>query len=476
MAVVAREVGVEPDGSAPDRGGTAPVDRVDGTTPRRGRPRRRRVSPALLVALVVLQLATIVVFGAITAARYPLWSAVDEGAHFEYVQWVAEHGSLPVLGSTPASGQELAIGQGVYPRHTTFKPADSGLSGLSYEAFQPPLYYVVAAPVFDLSGNYRTKAFLLRYFGLVLLLVAAALLARLSRQVLKRRWLIGLSAGLLVLMMPGVVARVVTISNLSLAIPLAIACLTELWIAWERRSSPHLVAAGALVGLGVLTDLYLVELVPMFVLVAVSVLRHNRTWIDALWAGAGAVLAVVAVLPWLVFNEIHYHSLTASALAKREQLGVVNPDHVHYTVGQVPGWTVETLFVPLMPQEWQKYLPAHPVLAQLATDFQALLIPGALVLALILGRRLVTTGLWILLLPWVLNLGLCWYIDLGQQWMSGSMVARYTYPTLPALAVFTGAALLVVVRSPRPVLVGAGASTLFLLWLWIAPVPTIGSW
>jgi len=475
VAAVAGHVGIQPE-LAPTDGGDQATDRPpEGGEPAPAHARRplRVTSSAALVALIVLQVGTIVVFGAITATRYPLWSAVDEGAHFDNVLWIAEHGSLPVLGRTPASEQELAISQGVYPRHTTIDPAKAGLSGLSYEAFQPPLYYMVASPVFHLSGNYRTKAYLLRFFGLALLLAAVALLARLSRHVLKDKWLVGLSVGLLVLMMPGVVTRAVNISNLDLAIALAIACVTEMWIAWERRSGPRLVAAGALVGLGVLTDLYLVELVPVFALVAIAVLRTRRTWAAVLWATVGALLAFLAVLPWLVFNEIHYHSLTAAALAKREQLAVVNPAHLHDTVGQVPEWTVQTLFAPLMPQEWQKFLPAHPALGQLGTDFQVVLIPGALVLALALGRRLVTTGYWILLLPWVANLLLCWYIDIGQQWLTGSMVARYTYPTLPLLGLFLAAAALAMLRTPRVVLVGSAVSSVFLLWLWISLVPTI---
>lgn len=461
-----------PDPSTQDRPDDRPPEGSP-PTPRHARASRRPRSAGLLVALIVLQLGTIVVFGAITAARYPLWSPVDEGAHFDNVAWIAEHGSLPVLGQTPASEQQLAIRQGVYPRRTNLDPAKLGLTGLSYEAFQPPLYYVVATPVFDLSGNYRTKAYLLRFFGLALLVAAAALVGRLSRHVLKDRWLVGWSVGLLVLMMPGVVVRSVTISNLDLAIPLTIACVTEIWIAWERRSSMRLVAAGALVGLCVLTDLYLVELVPVFALAAVAVVRSRRTWTDALWAGAGALVAFLAVVPWLVFNEIHYHALTASQIAKREQLAVVNPGHLHYSLGAVPGLTVQNLFNPLMPQEWGTVLWPHPVLDQLAVDFQVLLIGGTLVLALALGRRLVDTGYWILFLPWVLNLFLCWYIDVGQQWLTGSMVARYTYPTLPVLGVFVGAAALHLLRTPRVVVVGAAASTLFLVWLWISLVPTL---
>ncbi len=479
MAALTGEVGVGPDAVGPDEGtGAATVDDsadrpaappAAAPTPGAG----RRAASVALVVLVVAQVATIVVFGSITAARYPLWSVVDEGAHYDNVLWIAEHGSLPVLGQTPASEQQLAIRQGLYPRPTTIVAGKAQLTGLSYEAFQPPLYYTVASPVFHLSGDYRTKAYLLRFFGLALLLAAVALLARLSRRVLKRRWLVGFSAGLVVLMMPGVVTRAVTISNINLAFPLVIACVTEIWIAWETTSARRLVGAGALVGLCVLTDLYLIELVPVFVLGAAAVLWRRRTRTDALWAAAAGAVAFVVVLPWLVFNEIHYHSLTASALAKGEQLAVVNPHHLRDTLGQVPGLTVETLLAPVMPQEWASFLTAHPFLGQLVTDVEALLFVGALVLAVALGRRLVTTGYWILVLPWVMNVVLCWYIDVGQQWESGSMVARYTYPTLPVLALFVAAAALGVLRTPRVVVAAAAAASVVLVALWISLVPII---
>ena len=293
---------------------------------------------ATLVAstVVVFQVVSVVVFAVITIARYPLWGVVDEGAHFNNIVYIAEHGSYPVLGKTYASEQELAIGAGVYPKRTTINPRTDGLAGLSYEAFQPPLYYYLATPLFFLSGNYHTKAIILRFFGLFLLAVSIALFARLSRHVLKERWLLGLSGGLLIYLMPGVIVRMVTISDLNLALPLATLTVTELWIAWERRSSVRLLLCGFLVGCGVLTDLYLAELIPVFLLVAATVLWQNRRARDLLNAVVGTVIVGLTVLPWLIFNEVKYHSLTASALAKREQLSTVNPHHIRDTIGQVP--------------------------------------------------------------------------------------------------------------------------------------------
>ena len=430
---------------------------------------------ATLVAatVVVLQVAAVVVFAVITIVRYPLWSVVDEGAHFNNIVYIAEHGSYPVLGKTYASEQELAIGAGVYPKRTTINPRTDGLGGLSYEAFQPPLYYYLATPLFFLSGNYHTKAIILRFFGLFLLVVSIALFARLSRHVLKERWLLGLAGGLLIYLMPGVIVRMVTISDINLALPLATLIVTELWIAWERRSSVRLLLCGFLVGCGVLTDLYLAELIPVLLLVAATVLWQNRRARDLLNALAGTVIVGLTVLPWLIFNEVKYHSLTASALAKREQLSTVNPNHIRDTIGQIPGLTVQNLFQPVLPQEWVVRFVGHSPIAYLATIFQILIIPGALVLALALGRRFVTKGYWLLIVPWIFNLAACWHIDIGQQWVSGSMVARYTYPTLPFLGLLIVAAMVALFRNIRPLLVSISASSAFLVGLWLFLIPNI---
>lgn len=430
------------------------------------------LAPAVLVGI---QIVAVVTFGVFTIQRYPLWSVVDEGAHFDNVVYVAAHGTYPVLGKTLATEQELAIGQGIYPRHTTINPRTYGLGGLSYEAFQPPLYYYVAAPISLLSGNYHTKAILLRYFGLLLLMAAIALMARLSRHVLKRRWLLGLAGGLLVFLMPGVIVRMVTISDVNLAVPLAILIVTELWIAWERQSARRLLVCGLLVGCGVLTDLYLADFIPLYVAVAGMMVWRRRTP-DTVWpAVGGAVLAGIVVLPWIVFNEVKYHAATASALAKQEQLAIVNPHHIRDTVGQVPGLTVTNLFQPLMPQEWGGRLVGHTFYAYLVTLFEVLLIPGAIVLAVALGRRLLSSGLWILALPFVCNILLCWYIDLAQQWESGSMVPRYIYPTLPMVALFSVAAVITLFSTVRPLFVTLAASSAFLIVLWVFLLPTIAA-
>lgn len=421
--------------------------------------------------LVVVQIIAVLVFGAITAVRYPLWSPTDEGAHFENVIYITQHGSYPVLGQAPAGEQELAISQGIYPKHTTIDPRQDGLGGLAYEAFQPPLYYYVAAPITYLSGDYRTKAFLLRFFGLFLLSVSIALLARLSRLVLKDRWLLGLAGGMVMFLLPGTVLRMVNISNENLALPLGLLILIELWVAWEREESWRLVIGGVLIGLGLLTDLFLGVLVPVFALVALSILRTHRSRRDLQHVALGGVLTGLLLLPWLIFNEVKYHALTATALAKEEQIAIINPTHARYTLAVLPGSTFHHMMEPLWPKVWAHLLDTHTVLALFGTVLQVALVPGALLLAVLLGRRILSGGYWLLILPWVSTVVVCWVLEIGGQWPV--LNGRYMLPALAPLALFEVAALMDLTRGRRSLLIGIGAMTLFLLILWVHVVPTV---
>ena len=209
-------------------------------------------------------------------------------------------------------------------------------------------------------------------------------------------------------LLPNSILRMVNISNGNLAVPLAILTVTEMWIAWERGTSRRLVLCGFLVGCGLLTNLFLAALVPVFIVVAFSVLRKDRAQRDVRHAAASSVLAFLINLPWLVFNEIKYHALTAIALAKQEQLPIINPTHARYTVGHIPGRTALQLLQPLLPTPWKNLLVGHTFLGYLATILQIAFILTALVVALFLGRRLLTSGYWILLGLWVAVVIICW--------------------------------------------------------------------
>jgi hypothetical protein len=104
---------------------------------------------------MMLQVTAILVLGAVTVFRFHIFAEVDERAHLAYVQEVAEHGRIPWVGHNFVSWQELAIEQGTYPRPSSLDPRVLGVRGSSYEGWQPPLYYVLAAPAYEPSCVWR---------------------------------------------------------------------------------------------------------------------------------------------------------------------------------------------------------------------------------------------------------------------------------------------------------------------------------
>jgi hypothetical protein len=451
------------------------------------------LSPAwrkVLVATVVVQVLLVVTVALVTALDFHFMAPIDEENHFSYVQQIAQHGTLPVLGRTENSLQGLAMIQGRYPRPTTEVPAKMGLWGLTYEAFQPPLYYLSAVPAYDTTGNFIDKVYAIRLYDMALFLLAVALAARLARVVLEDRWLIGWSMMLVFFALPGVVVRSVTISNLPLAIPLTVLFGTELTIAWKRHSGKRLVGAGAVAGLCVLTELELLVLVPVLVVVVVAeaVHRLRRPAVAdgnlaappasetptrrerrerrerqehpggtaARLAPLVAALAVPLVLmaPWFAFNEANYHMLTAGPIAIREQTPYINPGHVRLPLAQLPDQTVP-LLDPTLPQEWGAALVGQPALSYLDTLLGILVVPAGLVVLLALGRRLWTVRSAILGLPWLLTIVELWYIRFGEQWQ---VFSRYTYPSLPLLIALVAEATGTFRNRALPVMVNIAAT------------------
>jgi hypothetical protein len=91
-----------------------------------------------LRALIAAQVVAVAALASIVVARYPLWTLVDEGAHFDYVQAIADEERLPVI-TDLASPEVEAIDENVYPAPPRRDRANRGLAGRSYEAQQPPL-------------------------------------------------------------------------------------------------------------------------------------------------------------------------------------------------------------------------------------------------------------------------------------------------------------------------------------------------
>ena len=416
----------------------------------------------VLAVVLAVQVTLIITVALVTAFQFHFLTVIDEEAHFSYVQQIAEHGSLPVLGKTETSLQGLAMAQGVYPRPTTIDPKRVGLPGLSYEAFQPPLYYIAAVPAFYVTSNFVDKVYAIRIFDVLLLLGSVILAARLNRIVLSERWMIGWSITMVFFGLPGVVVRFVTISNLGLAVPLAILFATELWIAWSRHSGRRLIVAGMILGLCVLTELELVLLVPVFAIVVIAEAIRRKRLRSCLSLAIAVAVPLVLLSPWLAFNETEYHMLTAGNLAIKEQAAVINPDHVRYSWAQLPNDSVANIVDPTLPAEWSESLVTQPALGYIDQLLAILLVPASFILVLGMGCRLWSIRSAVLGLPYVLNVIEMWYIRYVQQW---AIFARYTYPTLPIFLTLVAVATDTFRTRFLPVLVTALATgSLLLIW------------
>lgn len=394
----------------------------------------------MLSAVVTIELLTLLIGGAFVVAQ-PLWSPVDELGHYGYVEQLAEQHSMPVLGQTLMPEPVLAIIHGASPKGYYVDPKTQGLYGFNYEAFQPPLYYILATPLFAIVPDYVEKAYALRAFDLVLLLLTAGLGFRLCADLLGRRWRFGYVMLLAVLILPGLVVRSVAISNAALALPISMAFLIVALRAVSAPSRRRVFLAGLLLGAGLLTELQLAALAPLFLMVVWRLWRRQQTWADR-----GAVLGLTAIpagilAPWLIFNLVHFHSLTAQAVVLQMQNPIINPAHAHYSVRILPDLTINFLWDVLLPQEWYAFtIPTHPVWQWLDAATKFVLIPLLLLAIVAAWKPLARHRAALLAVPYVGTTVLLWWITFGTQW--NVMLSRYTYWALPSWALLGAIALL----------------------------------
>jgi 4-amino-4-deoxy-L-arabinose transferase-like glycosyltransferase len=411
--------------------------------------------------LTVLQIAAIFVLGAVTIVRFHIFAAVDERAHVAYVQEVAEHHRLPWLGRDYVSWQELAIEDHTYPRASSLNPRLLGFGGYSYEAWQPPLYYVLAAPTFLIPKNYRDKILAVRAFDLLLLVAAVAILALLAKAVFKERWRVPYCLALSTILWPGVIVRVITVSNAALAVPLVLLYALTLWNATARPRPRSLVAAGGLLGLCVLTQLTLVCLAILLVVPLIAYLRERRERLALGVAALTLTLPIMLVAPWLTLNESRYGALTASSLIKHLQ-------ESYEPIGRHPGFGVLTSLLwrftrAALPQEWwQEY---KGMLGAAVIALTALLLIGSV--PVVRDPRMLRSRAAALLgAPLLLILGTLVGIVLVAEWPA-SFLPRFVNPMLPLFALFTAWAWTQARKAERSLLGLAALSSFVVGLIWI---------
>ena len=251
----------------------------------------------------------------------PIWQNPDEPAHFNYVAYVARSGGLPEL--KPGDWDSALLER---LKNGTLTPNDD-VGAIRYESWQPPLFYLVAAPVF-LSGPTDPSSILLRLrafdaiLGGLTLLMAYAV----ARQALPRE--LALAVPLTMVGVPMFTAVSTSLSADPLANLLAAAILFVLVNRLRQTcvETRWLLGTGALVGVGVLTKLALAIFVPLGLIVVA------RRWRDA--ALSFAATAVVTA-PWLVHQVTAYGWTDPLATARHSAVVLDQP--------RFPGLSLEYL-------------------------------------------------------------------------------------------------------------------------------------
>ena len=248
-------------------------------------------------------------------SRLPPWQNPDEPAHYNYVAYLATEGKLPVLQMGDYDGAYLER-----LKTEKFPPALS-IDPVRYEFHQPPLYYLLAAPVYWLSGG---SLLALRLFSAVLGAGVVLLIFLCARTVLPGSPHIALGAAAFTAFLPMHIAVMASVNNDALAELIVAAAMLAL-LRWQTTFSNDdpaggslgsarrlLLATGLLIGVGFLTKATAYILLPIALIVVAAGIVW-RTQARPLTARAQftqyALLIAPALLlglPWWIRNSLLY--------------------------------------------------------------------------------------------------------------------------------------------------------------------------
>ncbi len=393
------------------------------------------------------------------AVVQPVWSRVDEAQHADYIAHITQR-QWPVEGQTRISALILDVMNqtGTYRWHLpgeepvppeqgvgdfTPPPAVSGIAlkewtarhlwTYSYEAAQPPLFYLVAAPFWlagKSAGGTLGAVYAVRLFN-AMLVAALAPLAAIASLLVVANGRRAVATAALAALVPGMLLNGTAVTNETLAAVLG-GVLTVLALLGVRGGWSLRLAAlvGVVFGLAVLAKLTAAGLV---IGLAVAFLwpwvARRTSLVHCLVPAATAAAAALAVfMPWLALNEALYgHPL---ATREADQLlgsffgeNVLTPRMIaiSFKNGYATFWSGEP---------WDT-LPIVRPLTGLAlvwcvaavVGIQRLLrAPGTRALMAVVTAISVGTALWAFTAMLLSHIG-------------GYMPGRYVYPALVAIAV-----------------------------------------
>lgn len=247
--------------------------------------------PAVVILIVYF------IVGSLYGAATPVWQAPDEPAHHNYVRSLATGEGFPRM--EPGDYDQA------YLSDLTSRgfPPELSIAPLEYEDHQPPLYYLLAAPVYWAS---KGSVLALRVFSVLLGCGAVAMVMTIIYEFWPSQPWIAWFGGGLVAFNPQFVAITAAINN-----DVLVFALLWLWLWLAMRYLRGMVSPwvlGAVAGAVLLTKSTGYGVVPLTLLIAY--LRYRRAGMPRSWLLRQLVALFVPVLGlgglWWIRNLIVY--------------------------------------------------------------------------------------------------------------------------------------------------------------------------
>ncbi len=261
--------------------------------------RNQAVALPLRVLLVAI-VAAYTTIGVLYAALTPTWQVPDEPAHYNYVRALAEGRGFPVL-------EHGDYDQAYLERLKSERfPPELPIELVEYEDHQPPLYYLLATPVYLLFGGAVLPLRLISVtLGALLLLVVFGTV----RAIFPTQPGLALITIALIAFIPQHVAMTAGVNNDALAELVVGGTLWALvvYVGGDReRDRPWQIGLLLAVALLTKTTAYAVVVVAM-VAVLVRWWRERRAWGWAVGQLAWMLVpALIVSAPWFIRNGLTY--------------------------------------------------------------------------------------------------------------------------------------------------------------------------
>jgi len=256
-------------------------------------------------------IATVVIYsviGALYAVLTPVWQVPDEPAHYNYVRSLAEGRGIPVL--EMGDYDQALLGELTSRRF----PPELSVDRVEYEDHQPPLYYLLATPVYlAFGGDVLPLRLLSVLLGAGLLVAAFGTV----RTIFPERPGLALAGAAFIAFIPQHVAMMAGVNNDALA-ELTVGATLWALVRYVGRGSGRTWPIGLLLGAVLLTKTTAYVVVGVaFVAVALRWRQERRTWRWAARQLAGVfVPALLLSVPWFIRNGLTYGWLDPMGLAR----------------------------------------------------------------------------------------------------------------------------------------------------------------